>query len=110
MTTNMQAITTTMIPSRIRWPKAPLSFRVDASCSTARVDTYVIVVKRTRKSDTCDTISDGNAENCQHSDVHIASIEQNAETHWKATYSEDTERWLEFRTDGSNLEQNMCFS
>lgn len=70
MTTSMQVIIITIIPSVIK-------DCIDALCSMIKDDIYVIVANRTKRSDTCAIISDGSAENYQHSVVRIVNIERN---------------------------------
>lgn len=69
----MQVIIITIIPDVIRDCH-------DALFSMIKDDIYVIVANRTRKNDTCAIISDGSAENYQHSVVRIVNIERNDAT------------------------------
>lgn len=83
MMTNMQAIIIMTIQNQVVVVVVLERHHVDASCSTVGADIYAIVVKRIRRNDTCDTISDGNAENCQRSVVRIVNIVRNDEIHSK---------------------------
>lgn len=89
----MQAIIITKISNLNRDLK--LLRHVAVLFSAVKDVTYVIVVNRTRKNDTCDTISVGSAVNYRHFVARIANTERSGETHSKVILSED----IEFATE-----------
>lgn len=89
--TSMQAIIITKISNLNHDQMVKLLRHVVASFEVVKGVTYVIVVNRTRKNDTCDTISGGSVKKSQPSNVLTANIERSGETHSKAILSEDIE-------------------